>query len=78
MRMRRKEERGLVDEASARGGEPSKEGDDDAAAEAKPWRGGGGHRPPPAARRVVRVNNKGFTTISKGDHNDEGSDYDKN
>jgi hypothetical protein len=27
---------------------------------------------------VVRVNNKGFTTISKGDCNDEGSDYDKN
>jgi hypothetical protein len=77
MRMRRKEERGLVDEASARGGKPSKEGDDDAA-EAKLWRGGGGRRPPPAARRVVRVNNKGFTTISKGDRNDEGSDYDKN
>jgi hypothetical protein len=76
MRMRRKEERGLVDKASARGGKPSKEGDDEAA-EAKPWRGGG-RCPPPAARRVVRVNNKGFTTISKGDRNDEGSDYGKN
>jgi hypothetical protein len=42
MRMRRgKEERGLVDEASARGGEPSKEGDEDTA-EAEPWRGRGG------------------------------------
>jgi len=35
-------------------------------------------RPPPAASRGVRVNNKGFTTISKGNHNNEGSDYDKN
>jgi hypothetical protein len=76
MRMRCKEERGLVDEASARGGKPSKEGDDDAA-EAKPW-WGGGRCPPPAARRVVRVNNKGFSTISKGDRNNEGSDYGKN
>ena len=25
----------------------------------------------------MRVNNKGFTRISKGNHNDEGSDYDK-
>ena len=40
--------------------------------------GEGGRRPPLAARRVVRVNNKGFATISKGDCNDEGSDYDKN
>jgi hypothetical protein len=41
MRMRRKEERGLVDKASARGEKPSKEGDDDAA-EATPWWGRGG------------------------------------
>ena len=37
-----------------------------------------GRHPPPAVRQGVRVNNKGFTTISKGDRNDEGSDYDKN
>ena len=36
-----KEEWGIVDKASARGGNPSKEGDNDAA-EAKPWQGKGG------------------------------------
>jgi len=50
-----------------RGGKPSKEADDDAA-EAKLWRGRGG----------IRVNNKGFATISKGNPKDEGSDYNKN
>ena len=76
MRMRRREERGLVDEASARGGEPSKEGDDEAA-EAKPWRGGGALSSS-GGEASGEGNNKGFTTISKGDRNDEGSDYDKN
>ena len=40
--------------------------------------GEGGRRPPLGGRQGVRVNNKGFTTISKGNRNDEGSDYDEN
>ncbi len=40
--------------------------------------GEGGRCPPPAAMQGVRVNNNLFTTISKGNRNDEGSDYDKN
>jgi len=67
----------FIGEASARGGKPSKEADDNAA-EVKPWRGRGGRRPPPAVRRGVRVNKNLFTTISKGDCNDEGSSYDEN
>jgi len=61
------------------GGKTSKEGDDNAA-EAKPGRGRGGVV---LLRRGgkgqgVRVNYKGLTTISKGNCNDEGSDYGKN